>query len=97
MLVSSLISRSKSFSFLLAAAFGFSGLLATREALIAEDRTGGVGIVGVACRSGTAEPARRTGWRKPDLLVVVGRVDGGLGGPGMVTIRHSELSGKSAL
>lgn len=91
MLVSSLISRSKSFSFLLPAALDFSGLFAAREVLIAEDRADGAGIVGVACRSGTAEPARRTGWRKPDLLVAAGRVEGGLDGPAMVTMRHSEM------
>ena len=41
-----------------------------------------------ACLSGAAEPARRIGWRKPDLLVVVGRVDGGLEGPAMVARRQ---------
>lgn len=91
MLVSSLISRSKSFSLLLFAAPDFSGLLATRAALIAEDLTDGVDTPGSAWRSGAAEPARRTGWRKPDLLVV-GRVDGGLGGPAMLTMRHSECN-----
>jgi hypothetical protein len=84
MLVSSLTSRSKSFSFLLLAAPGFSGLLGARAALIADDLTDGVDTPGVAWRSGAAEPARRTGWRKPDLLVV-GRVDGGRGGPAMLT------------
>lgn len=48
-----------------------------------DDRTEGVDIAGDAWRSGTAEPARRTGCRKPDLLVA-GRVEGGLAGPGMV-------------
>ncbi|KAJ6147204.1 hypothetical protein N7497_009186 [Penicillium chrysogenum] len=70
MLVSSLTSRSKSFSFLLLAAPGFSGLLGARAALIADDLTDGVDTPGGAWRSGAAEPARRTGWRKPDLLVV---------------------------
>lgn len=88
MLVSSLISRSNSLSFLLAGAFDFSGLLGVRAALTADDLTDGVGAAGVACLSGAAEPARRIGWRKPDLLVVVGRVDGGLEGPAMVARRQ---------
>lgn len=71
----------------MAGALDFSGLLGGRAALTAEDRTDGVGA-GVVCLSGAADPARRVGWRKPDLLVVDGRVDGGLEGPAIVARRQ---------
>jgi hypothetical protein len=81
----------------LAAAFDFSGLLGgARAEFNAEDRTEGVeiaDIAGDAWRSGAAEPARRTGCRKPDLLVV-GRVEGGLDGPGIVKIEQLTIKRK---
>jgi hypothetical protein len=98
MLVSSLISLSKSFSLRLTAGFDFSGLRGgARAELNVDDRTDGVDsadTAGDAWRSGAAEPARRTGCRKPDLLVV-GRVEGGLGGPGIMKIWQLKIDNES--
>lgn len=80
--MSSLISLSKSLSFLFGIAGGCSGLglaarVETTEAALVE-------TAGDAILSGTAEPARRVGWRNPVLLVVGAIAEAGRAGPAIV-------------